>query len=504
MVTVIIPALNEQETIGEVVKFCFAEPLVTEVIVVDDQSTDNTCDRAESAGAIVLISKKRGKGFSMKEGILSASNPLLVFLDADIHPYPSGTIRNLVEPLINDESDFVKGSFARNAGRVTELVAKPLLNIFYPELSSFQQPLSGMIAGKKSFLNKIDFFDDYGVDIGILIDMFLMQARMKEVNIGYIENKSKPWQLLGKMSSEVARAIIKRATHQNNNLVNLEELGMVNIISTEMENVIKEEMDSLHKMIVFNMDNTLLQGSFIESCAEKFSFEEDLAVLKSIEKDPAVLTKHIARLLKGLPIGELLQVAASLPILDDAAEVVDQLKKRGIVVGIISDCYQFVAEYVKNKLGADFAVGNQLEFFEGKATGEVNIPSYFYNHSESKCKHSICKTNILIHACRKYNITLENCIAIGNNVNDLCMIEHAGMGIAFGSTIKRLRNAADKTIDDLSFTGLLDTESLGSQKKKLNFNFKPKNLSIKSAVFYSTIFSIVLFSLLVSAPKAIR
>lgn len=504
MVTVIIPALNEQETIGEVVKFCFAEPLVNEVIVVDDQSTDDTYERAEFAGATVILSKKRGKGFSMKEGILSASNQLLVFLDADIHPYPSGTIKNLVEPLINDEYDFVKGAFARNAGRVTELVAKPLLNIFYPELSTFQQPLSGMIAGKKSFLNKIDFFDDYGVDIGILIDMFLMQAKIKEVNIGYIENKSKPWQILGKMSGEVARAIIKRATHQNNNLVNLEELGMVNIISSQMENVIKEEMNSLHKMIVFDMDNTLLQGSFIEACAVKFSFEEELAGLRSIEKDPAALTKHIARLLKGFSLGELLQVAASIPLVDDAIEVVEQLRKKGNVVGIISDSYQFVAEYVKNKLGANFAIGNQLDFFEGKATGEVIIPSYFYNHAESKCNHSICKTNILMHVSRKYEITLENCIAIGNNANELCMIQQAGMGIAFCTTNKRLKNAADKTIDILSFAGLLETESLGSKKKKLNFRFKPTNTSINSAVLYSAIFSIVLLSLLFSAPKAIR
>src|SRR6266571_6977456 len=109
MLTVIIPALNEQETIGEVVKFCFAEPLVNEVIVVDDQSIDKTKERAEAAGATVLISKKIGKGLSMKEGILSSSNQLLVFLDADIHPYPTGTIKNLVQPLIDNEYDFVKG-----------------------------------------------------------------------------------------------------------------------------------------------------------------------------------------------------------------------------------------------------------------------------------------------------------------------------------------------------------------------------------------------------------
>jgi glucosyl-3-phosphoglycerate synthase len=468
MVTVIIPALNEQETIGEVVKYCFAEPLVNEVIVVDDQSIDNTKEIAKAAGATVLISEKIGKGLSMKEGILASSNQLLVFLDGDIHPYPAGTIKNLVQPLIDNEYDFVKGAFSRNAGRVTELVAKPLLTIFYPELSTFQQPLSGMIAGKKCFLNKIDFFYDYGVDIGILIDMFLMQTRMKEVNIGYIENKSKPWQMLGKMSYEVAKAIIKKATNHHNNLANLEELVSVNIISSQMENLMKEEKEgivSLRKMIVFDMDKTLLQGRFIDACADKYLFDEELARLRSIEKDPAVLTKRIAKLLRGLSLSELLQVAASIPLVEDAIQVVEQLKKRGNVIGIISDSYQFVVDYIKNKLGADFALGNQLDFFEGKATGEVTTPSCFYFHLERKCNHPLCKTNALMHIARKYDISLDNCITVGDSENDLCMIEKAGIGIAFCTENNLLRNAADKIIDILSFADLLDTESFYSKKQ---------------------------------------
>jgi phosphoserine phosphatase SerB len=437
---------------------------VNEIIVVDDQSTDNTREVAMAAGAIVLLSNSKGKGISMKEGILASSNPYLVFLDADIDPYPEGTIKNLVQPLIDNESDFVKGSFARNAGRVTELVAKPLLKIFYPELSGFQQPLSGMIAGKKCFLNKIDFFHDYGVDVGILIDMFLMQARVKEVNIGYIENKSRPWQMLSKMSGEVARAIIKRATHHHNHMVNLEELSKVNIISYQMESVIKEEISSLKKMIVFDMDDTLLRGRFIDTCAEKFLFEDELARLRHIERDPSVLTKRIAKLLQGLSLGELLQVAASIPLVEDIIEVVEELKKQGNVVGIISDSYQFVVDYVKNKIGADFALANQLMFFEGKSTGEVTIPSYFYYHLESKCSHPLCKTNAMMHASRKFDISTENCIAIGDSGNDICMVEQAGMGIAFCTKNKTLRNAADMVIDTSSFSVLLDNQITLSKK----------------------------------------
>ncbi len=211
MITVIIPALNEESTIGNVVRFCFREPGVSEVIVVDDRSSDNTVHEAVIAGALVVTSNKLGKGTSMQEGIAYATNNILVFLDGDIDPYPSSTIRSLTEPLIKDECDFVKGTFTRNAGRITELVAKPLLSILYPTLAMFSQPLSGMIAGKKELFEKIEFFYDYGVDIGILIDMHQMNARIKEVGIGYIQNKSKPWRALAKMSHEVTGAIIHKA-----------------------------------------------------------------------------------------------------------------------------------------------------------------------------------------------------------------------------------------------------------------------------------------------------
>ncbi len=126
------PVLNEENTIANVVRFCLSHPLVSEVIVVDDKSEDKTPQIAAAAGARVITSQVRGKGISMKDGIDAASHEIVIFLDGDIDPYPEETISRLAEPLVMDEVDFVKGSFARNAGRVTELVAKPLLKIFYP------------------------------------------------------------------------------------------------------------------------------------------------------------------------------------------------------------------------------------------------------------------------------------------------------------------------------------------------------------------------------------
>ncbi|MFT3675752.1 MAG: HAD-IB family phosphatase [Chitinophagaceae bacterium] len=455
MVTVIIPALNEANTIVSVIRFCQSEPLVSEVIVVDDTSEDDTVTLSREAGARVLISATRGKGISMKEGIDAASNEVVVFLDADIDPYPDQSIHKLVSPLINDEADFVKGSFARNAGRVTELVAKPLLTILFPGLAHFAQPLSGMIAGKKNYFQKIEFFNDYGVDIGILIDMYLMKARVAEVNIGYIENKSKPWEALGKMSREVSRAILSRAQRHNSNEFSMESVNSLETIQREMNNALRENLSAYHKMIVLDMDDTILTDRFINICAAEFGFSAKLDELRFSEKDPIILTKRIGLLLKNRTMDELLHVISNMQMAENIREMVKVYKEKGYLVGIISHSYTLITNYVKQQIGADFSVAHQLEFFEGKATGEVNLPSYFFGSPESICGHSFCKTNALQHVCEQYNVKLKNVIAVGDSKDDRCMIAHAGKGIAFCATDEMLEKIAFKSIKQRNFEPLL-------------------------------------------------
>jgi len=455
VLTAIIPALNEEFTIGKVVHFCINHPLINEVIVVDDKSEDNTASIAAEAGARVIISEVRGKGISMKDGVNAASNELFIFLDADIDNYPEETITLLSEPLLLDEADFIKGTFSRNAGRVTELVAKPLLNIFYPGLAEFSQPLSGMIAGKKSFFKRLKFFNDYGVDIGILIDMYLMKARIKEVNIGYIENKSKPWEALGKMSKEVAKAIITKAQQQSPEDVTEEEVKSIEEINRQMNYALQENLSGFHKMAVFDMDNTILKGRFIDACAKKFGFTAQLEDLRETETDSIILTKRIGLLLKGKTIDELLDVVHKIEMIDDIKEVVVSLKKKGYIVGIISNSYTLITNYVMRNIGADFAYANQMEFFEGRATGEVGMPFYFFGSPESICGHSYCKTNAMQYACEKYNVYFKNCIAIGDSKDDRCMVGHAGKGFAFCTTDELLKKMANKQINEQSFQSLL-------------------------------------------------
>lgn len=210
MISVIIPAYNEEENIKTVIDICKANKKVTEIIVVNNLSTDKTEEIAQKEGAKVIFCNKQGKGYAMEAGIEQAQNECIVFLDGDISDYSDDVIYKLTEPILERNVDFVKATFDREGGRVTELVAKPLLKLLFPDLQKYSQPLSGMVAGKKSVFQKIELEKDYGVDIGILLDMVKLNVNIEEVKIGKIKNVCKSWKALEKMSTEVMRAILKR------------------------------------------------------------------------------------------------------------------------------------------------------------------------------------------------------------------------------------------------------------------------------------------------------
>lgn len=451
MITVVIPALNEEKTITEVVGLAKNSMNVTEVIVVDDKSMDNTVELARKAGAVVVTSTKLGKGASMKDGVWVAKNELLVFLDADIVTYPKNIIATLTAPLINGEADFVKSYFTRQAGRVTELVAKPLLSILNPAFPNFKQPLSGMIAGKKSYFEKCEFEEGYGVDIGILIDMYNLDAKISEVNIGNIENRMQPLDQLGKMSREVAKTIMKKF-NGNNDIQNLETYENIQVIREQMEFAIKENLMSLKKIAMFDMDNTILRSSFIHVAASEFGFKDELIDIVTNNSNPFVRTKLIARLLKGKTIGELLEVADKIEITANLKETVEKLKAQGYITGIISDSYDCITNHIKNKTGFDFTISNELEFSKSIATGEVKIPSLFLLDNKSLCKHDYCKLNALINICDKYGVDLKNTLIVGDGENDICCIKKGGLGVSFCSTNHVVDSIADFIIKTPDFS----------------------------------------------------
>lgn len=128
MITVIIPVLNESPTVASAQR----AKDVSEVIVVDDGSSDGTPELALSAGARVVTSTLLGKGASMGDGVWAAQNEIVVFLDGDLSGLADDLIERITAPLLNDRAEFVKAKFTRAAGRVTVLTARPLLVTFFP------------------------------------------------------------------------------------------------------------------------------------------------------------------------------------------------------------------------------------------------------------------------------------------------------------------------------------------------------------------------------------
>jgi phosphoserine phosphatase SerB len=217
--------------------------------------------------------------------------------------------------------------------------------------------------------------------------------------------------------------------------------------------------NSSNKMVIFDMDDTLLHGRFIDKCAEKFNFTQALALLRQIDHKPVSLTQRIASFLKDKHKDELIKIASEIELVEDIVHVITELKKRSYIVGIISDSYQLITNYIGEKINADFGLSNQLQYEGDYLTGEVLIPSYFHYSDESSCRHQVCKTNALRYACAKYNVKMENSIVVGDSENDICIIQHAGTGVAFCTTNEVLKNVAGRQIDERAFADLLSYAS---------------------------------------------
>jgi glucosyl-3-phosphoglycerate synthase len=223
-VAVILPARNEEETVGPIVHaICRDVPdLVDELVVVDDGSTDSTAVAAAEAGArVVPSSAGPGKGQAMADGLAATTSELVVFCDADLYEFDSSYIPRLVGPLLDDPRvTFVKAVYRRplgdrpdEGGRVTELVARPLLELLFPELAHVVQPLGGEYAGRRAVFDAVRFDEGYAVDVGILIDVagrFGVDS-IAQVDLGVRLHRNRPLQQLVPQARAVMATVLQRA-----------------------------------------------------------------------------------------------------------------------------------------------------------------------------------------------------------------------------------------------------------------------------------------------------
>lgn len=223
-VAVVLPARNEAETVGPIVHAIRRDlpELVAEIVVVDDGSVDGTGEVAEAAGATVVGSPGGpGKGQAMRAGLEATTADIVAYCDADLYEFESHFISRLVEPLQRrPEVQFVKAVYRRplgdrpdEGGRVTELVARPMLSLLFPELEHVVQPLGGEYAGRRHVFESVPFDDGYGVDVGLLIDVAerFGVLSIAQVDLGVRLHRNRPLRQLVPQSRAVMAAVLARA-----------------------------------------------------------------------------------------------------------------------------------------------------------------------------------------------------------------------------------------------------------------------------------------------------
>ncbi|MBC9716538.1 glucosyl-3-phosphoglycerate synthase [Streptomyces sp. TRM66268-LWL] len=228
-VSVVLPALDEEATVGQIVTVIRRElmsaeaPLVDELVVIDSGSTDRTAEVAAAAGARVVhrdailprIPAVPGKGEVLWRSLLVTSGEIVCFVDADLREFSPDFVSGIVGPLLTEpDVQFVKAMYDRplgdevgQGGRVTELVARPLLNLHWPRLAGFVQPLGGEYAARRSLLEQLPFPVGYGVELGLLVDALHSMGldALAQVDVGVRKHRHQDGRALGRMAAAIYR-----------------------------------------------------------------------------------------------------------------------------------------------------------------------------------------------------------------------------------------------------------------------------------------------------------
>lgn len=422
-------------------------PDVSEVIVVDDGSIDGSPELARRAGAAVMTSTLLGKGASMQVGVRVARNETLLFLDGDLSLLREDLVRCMTEPILSSRADFVKARFSRTGGRVTALTARPLLRHFFPELSWPQQPLGGIVASRRSLLRDMHFVTDYGVDVGLLLDVVAAGARLVEVEVGYLEHASQPLECLDDMATQVARVILRRAARAGRLCLDqLREVEENERVANADLSVILERVRPADRIALFDMDGVLLDGRFIVSLARETGREAALAGLLDNEAlSPESRTHAIGSLFSGVPRAVFENTARRVPLMRGASEVVIDLRKAGYRVGLVTESFRIASEVVRRRVFANFSVAHLLNFRRGQATGEVILcPAMI--HPSGCPRHACCKANVLVHLLDRLGIETNQVLAVGDGENDICLLHGAGRSVAFRPRTPAVEAAAEHTV----------------------------------------------------------
>lgn len=261
-----LPALNEEETIGEIIaalKQSMVDdvPLLDEIVLIDSGSTDRTCEIARELGVPVHVHQDIlpqygsfvGKGEALWKSLHVMQGDILAWVDTDIRNFHPRFVYGIIGPLLREPHlMYCKGFYRRpiqmgetisatGGGRVTELTARPLLNLFYPELSGMVQPLSGEYAARRSAIEEVPFFTGYGVETGLLIDLLQNHglSALAQVDLQQRVHRNQELVPLSKMAFAITQVVMQRLEER-------QRVRLVEPINQSMKLITPSESEQFH------------------------------------------------------------------------------------------------------------------------------------------------------------------------------------------------------------------------------------------------------------------
>ena len=237
-VTVLVPARNEARTLAPIVRDLVAlrsDGIVDQVLVAEHDSTDGTAEAAARLGAEVVrtdtvlpeFGPVEGKGDNLWRGLTAARGDIVCFVDADSADFGPHFVHRLLTPLRGPGIEYVKAFYRRpwrdengvaptGGGRVTTLLARPMLRRFYPALAWLEQPLAGEMAARRTLFESVPFAIGYGLEIGLLIDIYrtVGAAAISQVDLDSRQNRHRPLEELGPMADAVLETLTARLAEE--------------------------------------------------------------------------------------------------------------------------------------------------------------------------------------------------------------------------------------------------------------------------------------------------
>ncbi|MEY4615375.1 MAG: hypothetical protein RJB66_335 [Pseudomonadota bacterium] len=398
MVSVIIPSFNHAWALSELIPRFKTIPLVSEVIIIDQGSTDQAIDTDSNLGALTLLSPMPNLGSCLAEGVTAARNELVVYWHPEMRNPTPELIESLITPIEGDSVDFVS-TYSTNLtdDTVTSFTVRPQVNICFPELSSVNEFFPKIFASRKSLLSKIKIDRNNAFTLGLLIDLKQLSIRTLEVGIqAHPENLiPTPHQELKSLAETCAKSLFERmAKFRRINSFLLSE-AQDNEISKKTQPDYFSKVIKNQPILLIDLDHTVINGNLLLDLARYAGLETEARdVLENSKFNPGQKIIKFSKIMSGIPRYIFEKVAKSTPLRIKVPETILELKRLGYQVGLVSNGFLLPTEIIRERIYADFSIAHHLNFKKSLCTGSIVWSKLFSEDASPEITKSISINNI--------------------------------------------------------------------------------------------------------------